>query len=88
MTIKNTRARKLSKIGNYPSTFAAISGFIPDDVWHKLSSKDIASLVDAMQDLAQNSKAIEVKEILENGGVWDNAANQFCELMPKNKAAA
>lgn len=88
MTIKNTRARKLSKIGNYPSTFAAISGFIPDDVWQKLSSKEIASLIDAMQDLAQNSKALEVKEILENGGIWDDSINQFRELAPKNKAAA
>lgn len=81
MSIKLTRAAKVAKIGNYPSSFSAMAKFLPESVITKLSSREIADMIDEMWSLANNSKSIATDEAIENGGVYKN--NYFYPLANK-----
>ena len=80
MSIKATRARKLSIIGDCPGSFDAMIQAIPDAVFDGLTSRQIALLVDANWRLAGASKAIAARSAIAEGGVWDVRRERFVEL--------
>ena len=79
-SIKINRAQAQSKWGNNAETFSAMLGHIPASAVEKLTSAELAELVDAMMVCAQASKAIAEREAIENGFVWDSQNNRSIEL--------
>lgn len=69
--IKVNRAVRLASIGRYPASAAAMLSAIPDCLIVGLTARQIAVTMDANWDLAQASKALAAREIIENGFVWD-----------------
>ena len=61
-SIKITRAYKKSSIGSCPLSAQAMLEAIPDQIIAKLTSDELATLIDANWRLAQRSKAIALKE--------------------------
>ena len=60
--IKITRAHKKSSIGDCPLSAQAMLESIPSQIIAKLTSDDLAALMDANWQLAQRSKAIALRE--------------------------
>lgn len=54
---KYQQIKKLSKIGSFPSMFAANYDRIPDGVFDKLPAEDLAALVDTIYDAYSAGKA-------------------------------
>lgn len=79
-TTKVNRALRLSSIGRYGASASAMLQTIPDEVIAALSARHIASILDANWGLAQMSKAIASREIIENGFVWDTRKNRAVDL--------
>lgn len=61
-SIKITRAYKKSTIGSCPLSAQAMLEAVPEQIIAKLSSDDLAALMDANWQLAQRSKAIALRE--------------------------
>lgn len=67
---KITRARRLSAIGRYPASFAAMLDALPQCAIEGLSSKRLAELLDAMWSLAQASKQVALDDAARSGELW------------------
>lgn len=70
-TIKVNRALKLCDIGAHQVSAAAMLDAIPDAIIEALPARMIAQLIDANWALAQDAKAIAVRDAIEDGAVWD-----------------
>ena len=79
--IKVNRALSLSQVGKYPSSASAMLRAVPDSVLAKVTSRELADLLDAMWDLSAASKAIADAETISEGGVWDNKELRFRALI-------
>lgn len=53
---------------------------VPDSVVARVSSRELAELIDAMWTLSQNSKSIAEAEAVSDGRVWDSKKQEFREL--------
>lgn len=73
-SIKMARARKLSRIGDNPSTFAAMARYVPARILERASAVEIAATVDALHACAQEAKAIAHRDVIDDGFVWDDRA--------------
>lgn len=78
--IKINRALRQSRVGANPSSAKAMLKAVPDSVVAKVSSNELAELLDAMWRLSQKSKAIAESEVVSEGGVWDDTKQAFREL--------
>lgn len=78
--IKVNRALTMSQIGNNPASAAAMLAAIPNDVILALPSRMIAQILDANWRLAQNSKAIALRDALSDGAIWDGQRSR--EIAP------
>ena len=79
-SIKINRAQKLTSIGKYPGTWAALLAHVPAELRNTLTARQIAQTVDALWACAQASKAIADREAIADGGVWDARRQQFHDL--------
>lgn len=70
-SIKINRAQALSTTGRYGQTFAAMLEAIPAAVVETLTARQLADTIDAMQRLAEASKALAARDICADGFVWD-----------------
>lgn len=70
-SIKVTRALGMADIGRYHASASAMLKAVPDCVVERLASADLAALLDSMWALAEKSKSIAEREIIDEGGVWD-----------------
>lgn len=75
--IKVNRAMSLASIGAYPESARAMLRAIPHIVVAALTAKQLAALMDANWTLAQASKAIAERAVIEDGGVWDATRGRF-----------
>ncbi|NBN63087.1 hypothetical protein [Pannonibacter tanglangensis] len=82
MSIKITRAAKLSRIGDTPRSFAAMAQYLPDSVIKSLTSVQLAEMIDALWTCAGDAKAIAAREAIEAGCVWDAKRNMSRDLAP------
>lgn len=73
MQIKINRAKKLTKWGNNNGTFTAAIKAIPADIINALTSKQLASLIDANQEIFNAGKSANQQEINSYLGYdfWD-----------------
>lgn len=60
------RAMRKSETGRYPATWEAMLRHVPQSVIEALTSAQLADLIDGMERLARNSRAIGAKEEREN----------------------
>lgn len=65
MSTKITRAIRKSTVGEFPRTFSSMLEYVPASAMAKLSSTEIAELVDAFWSCAQKSKYIAELELRE-----------------------
>lgn len=79
-TIKIARAKTLAGIGPYHRSFEAMLAAVPASVVAKLSSRQLAELIDANWCLAQSAKALAEREAIDNGFVWDARTSQARDL--------
>ncbi len=80
MSIKINRAAKHSKVGGLPSTFRSLLAYIPPELLDAMTSRQIGLTIDALYDCAQESKAIAVREAIDEGVVCDVDRNLFINL--------
>lgn len=80
-TLKIKRALRLATIGNCPASAAAMLQAVPASVTKKLTSRDLATLLDANWRLAQTSKSLASREAIAEGGVWCASQQRFMELV-------
>lgn len=78
--IKINRAMRLAEIGRYPASAAAMLRPIPAKVIASVTAKTLAAILDANWRIAQESKAIAIKDALDEGGLWDNCQQRFRAL--------
>lgn len=71
--IKVNRAVKMSMIGAHTGCVQAMLAAIPAEVIDALPARAIAKLLDGNWQLAQASKALAIREALQEGAVWDGA---------------
>lgn len=71
-SIKINRAQTMAATGPYGRTFAAMLAAIPDTVIEALTARQLADTIDAMQRLAEASKAIAARDICAHGFAWDD----------------
>jgi hypothetical protein len=79
--IKVNRALRQSKIGKHPASASAMLRAVPNSVVAKVSSRELAEMLDAMWSLAEKSKAIANSEAISEGAVWDSQKQEFRELV-------
>ncbi|WP_289009848.1 hypothetical protein [uncultured Thermomonospora sp.] len=79
-TIKIDRAIKLSRVGGYPRTCAAVLEAIPWSTINALTGRQLAELMDAIWELWQRTKRIHERDIINEGAVWDEASGRLIEL--------
>lgn len=77
--IKVNRALRLSQIGSNPGSASAMLAAIPSEVIQDLPARLVAQLIDANWRLAQNSKALALRDALQEGVIWDGARSREIE---------
>ena len=78
--VKISRASKMSAIGNCPGSYAAMLDAVPAAVLDALSSRQIATLVDAVWRACEQSKSIAIAAAVDEGAVWDARSQKFREI--------
>ncbi len=71
MSIKVERARKLSEVGRYPATYAAVLASLSPEVVAALSSRLLARLLDDVWASWKETKRLHEADIVAEGAVWD-----------------
>lgn len=79
-TIKIKRALRLSTIGANHASANAMLDFVPAAIIETLPARKLAEMLDAMWQLAGNSKAVAARDAIKEGGVWDDRASRFRAL--------
>lgn len=79
-SIKVNRALQSAAIGDCPRSAAAMLEAIPASVIARLTSREIAALLDANWRLALASKAQADREAVQTGAIWDAAGERMVEL--------
>lgn len=74
--IKVNRAVKLSAIGSNPRSCAAMLNAILLEVIDALPARAIAKLLDANWQMACASKALAIREAIQDGAVWDGSKHR------------
>lgn len=69
--IKINRALRLAEVGRYPASASAMMDAVPASARANLTSQELAELLDAMWGVAERSKAIAAREVIDNGRIWD-----------------
>jgi hypothetical protein len=80
MTIKISRAKKLSRIGVFHTSFDACLTRIPPAVVTALSAQLLADLVDAIWAACQDAEDRTEREAIADGAVWDAVSEKFVEF--------
>lgn len=79
-TIKINRARKLSTTGKYPESFSAMLNHIPSRLIERLTSREIADMIDALWNASLKAKELQDAAIVAEGAVWDAKRQRLIEL--------
>lgn len=85
MSIKLVRACKLTRF--LPSAEAEIVSSIPEELRTRLTGRELALVMEALNAHWHKARAFEHREILGEGCIWDSAAQQLREIEPSRKAA-
>jgi hypothetical protein len=80
MSIKIERAMKLASAGNFPATFSGLLAHIPQGLVDTMTSRQLASTIDALYTCAQESKAFAAREAINNGFIWDARQNRSRDI--------
>lgn len=56
--LKFSRASSRSKVGRYPRTASAMASYIPEVAWAKLSSRELAELMDGLYQACNDAKRL------------------------------
>ena len=78
--IKIEKARKKSSIGSGPMTWRAHLDAVPPSVIARLTSSELAELLDAMRRLTEATKAFHEREIVDEGAIWDARQRRLREI--------
>ena len=78
--IKIAKARKKSSIGSGPMTWRVHLEAVPRSVVARLTSTELAELIDAMRSLTQATKAFHEREIVDEGAIWDARQQRLREI--------
>lgn len=79
-TIKQRRAQRLSSTGRYPATYLAISAHVPEAIVERLTARELASLIDAMDRCSKEGQRLASQAVIDEGAVWDHRHQQFRDL--------
>jgi hypothetical protein len=79
-SIKINRALEKAEVGKYPRTFEAILNSVPGPTITKLTSSELAELMDAIGAHAAVSKRLAEQEIIDEGAAWDYKQQRFREV--------
>lgn len=80
MSIKLTRARRLSDTGRYPGTYDALLDHMPCDLIARLTAAEIAVVIDTMYRCSARAKALAERDAITEGCVWDARHRKLVEL--------
>jgi hypothetical protein len=78
--IKIDRARKLADVGRYNRSCEAMLAHVPPALIDRLTSAELAMVLDALWSCAQKSKGIAERDIVAEGAVWDATSQRLIEL--------
>ena len=81
---KINRARTLTTLGKYPSSFGAMLNYVSDDLRASLTSKQLAAMIDALEKCSKESMAICERACIDEGGVWNAEKQRFVYLDQHN----
>ena len=84
--LKRSRAQSMSTLGPYHESFSAMWRYLPDDVVAALPSPLIAKLIERLWACAEKSKVLAEREVVRDGGVWDERSASFREIGPARRS--
>lgn len=78
--IKIEKARRKSSIGSGPMTWKVHLDAVPASVIARLTSSELAELVDSMRRLTEATKAFHEREIIGEDAIWDARQQRLREI--------
>jgi len=78
--IKIEKGRKKSSIGSGPMTWRVHLDAVPPSVVGRLTSTELAELIDSMRGLTEATKAFHEREIVDEGAIWDARQQRLREI--------
>jgi hypothetical protein len=79
-SIKIAKARKKSSIGSMPMTWRVHLDAVPPSVVSRLTSSELAELLDGMRGLTIDTKSHHERDIVDEGAIWDERQSRLREI--------
>lgn len=83
-SIKLSRARKMSIIGDLPATYDAMLAHLPPSLVEAAPARVIADVIDSLYRASLEAKSLHERDIIAEGAVWDAERQEMRPIAQAN----